>query len=100
MEGQMQRTATENNINAVSRVRIFFGGLFWIMGLLAAGSEGAGMPWVNLAGLCVFLSSSLLLGKWFNQIGKTRSWTSKRISRIRKPGFPSARKKTAQILVF
>lgn len=43
-------------------------GTIWVAGLLIAGSENDFMPWVNGAGLILFLISSILLGKFFRQL--------------------------------
>lgn len=43
-------------------------GTVWVAGLLIAGSENDFMPWVNGAGLILFLISSILLGKSFRQL--------------------------------
>lgn len=43
-------------------------GAVWVAGLLIAGSENDFMPWINGAGLILFLVSSILLGKFFRQL--------------------------------
>lgn len=37
--------------------------LAWVGGLLAAGSDGPLMPYINVAGALVFMGSSVLLGR-------------------------------------
>lgn len=45
------------------RFQMMGAGLGWILGLLTAGSDGPYMPWVNLLGVLIFLTASLILGK-------------------------------------
>lgn len=43
-------------------------GFFWVTGLLAAGSDGPFMPWVNLGGVFLFLMASIWLGRKLSQL--------------------------------
>lgn len=38
-------------------------GTAWVAGLLIAGSESTGMPWVNITGLVLFSGASMVMGK-------------------------------------
>ncbi len=41
--------------------------IFWMAGLLLAGSDSSLMPWVNGLGLLLFLLASIFLGKLLNK---------------------------------
>ncbi|MBU1194460.1 MAG: hypothetical protein KKE62_13520 [Proteobacteria bacterium] len=58
----------QNKKNLGEKCYIAVTGIIWISGLLIAGSENNFMPWVNGAGLILFLISSILLGKFFRQL--------------------------------
>ncbi|MFH2092250.1 MAG: hypothetical protein ABIJ31_07795 [Pseudomonadota bacterium] len=45
--------------------------IFWIAGLLIAGSESIYMPWLNMLGLISFLVASIVLGKRLHPVKKT-----------------------------
>ncbi len=57
----MQRNQTRI-IDHVARMIV---GIFWIGGLLIAGSDNVYMPWVNIVGLVLFLGASILMGRSF-----------------------------------
>ena len=55
----MQHTRQMSNLN----FRTVITGSAWVAGLLLAGSDGPLMPWINIAGLTLFLAASLLLSR-------------------------------------
>ena len=57
-------------INYIDKVISAIAGLFWVIGLLIAGSDSHLMPWMNIVGLIVFLGSSLLIGTRFQKMDK------------------------------
>ncbi len=50
-----------------TKLKIGFVSIFWMAGLLLAGSDSSLMPWVNGLGLLLFLLASLFLGKLLNK---------------------------------
>jgi hypothetical protein len=50
-----------------TKLMIGLASIFWMMGLLLAGSDSPFMPWVNGLGLLVFLLASIFLGKLLNK---------------------------------
>ncbi len=49
--------------NIYNRCAMGLAALIWVFGLLAAGSDSLYMPWLNVAGVIVFLLASLWLGR-------------------------------------
>jgi hypothetical protein len=49
--------------NMYNRCAMGLAALIWVFGLLAAGSDSLYMPWLNVAGVIVFLLASLWLGR-------------------------------------
>lgn len=47
------------------------GSLAWVSGVLAAGSDGPCMPWVNGLGVLVFICASMALGRILPQLGSS-----------------------------
>lgn len=57
---------------SMDRVLRGVAGFFWVSGLLAAGSDGPFMPWVNLGGVLLFIVTSIWFGKMLNQLERPR----------------------------
>jgi hypothetical protein len=55
----MQKRIQEKRLHVVLLLPV----MIWIIGLLLAGSEGALMPYLNIAGAVVFFGASVWLGK-------------------------------------
>ena len=49
-------------------IKAIISGLAWVLGLLLAGSDGAFMPWTNIAGILLFGAAG-----WLMTSGKKRS---------------------------
>lgn len=45
-------------------------GIFWVAGLLIAGSDSSFMPWINILGLIVFSGASFLIGTRFHKMDR------------------------------
>lgn len=58
----------QHNANLGEKFYIAITVTIWVAGLLIAGSENDFMPWINGAGLVLFLISSVLLGKFLRQL--------------------------------
>ncbi len=50
-----------------TKLKIGLISIFWMTGLLLAGSDSPFMPWVNGLGLLLFLLASIFLGKLLNK---------------------------------
>lgn len=70
--GELKMQLLKKNIkNRTGNVKSGFFGIIWIIGLLIAGSDSPYMPWVNGAGLFLFLAAGLLLSRSLSQAPST-----------------------------
>lgn len=51
------------NDNLIKHILLGIITFAWISGLIIAGSDNISMPWINLAGLGLFIGASILMGK-------------------------------------
>lgn len=44
-------------------MKLIISALFWVAGLMLAGSDGPFMPWTNVLGLIVFFGANISIGR-------------------------------------